>query len=214
MTHSDQSIYLFAGLGNPGPQYEMTRHNIGYLVVKALASRMGWHFKEETRFNAYVTKGLIKDAAVHLLLPTTYMNASGSAIQRYMDYYKIDPRRLVVVVDDIALPFGQLRLKLMGSAGGHNGLKSVEAHLGTAHYMRLRMGIGHPGEKVLADYVLDPFTKEELKQLVAFVDQGVVALEQLLKEDASRVMNAINTVPKQAKQQGAGKDLTKPLQEG
>lgn len=213
MTHFDETTYVFAGLGNPGPQYEMTRHNIGFLVVKALASQMGWHFKEETRFNAYVVKGLIDGANVHLLLPTTYMNASGSAIRRYMDYYKIDPKHLIVVVDDIALAFGQLRLKGMGSAGGHNGLKSVETHLGTSHYMRLRMGIGHPGEQVLADYVLDPFTKQELEQLVAFIDQGVIVLRRMLKESPSRVMNAVNTVSQQVNK-GTKKDLTKPRPEG
>ncbi len=193
MTQSQQRYFIFAGLGNPGQQYEMTRHNMGYLVVKALARKMGWHFQEEDRFSAFVVKKLVNTTTVHLLLPTTYMNLSGVAIKRYLDFFKLDTKYLVIVVDDIALPFGQIRLKTKGSAGGHNGLKSIETHLGTSEYMRLRMGIGHPGEKDLVNYVLDPFSQEELKYLLTFVDRGVEALLSLLKERISQVMNAVNT---------------------
>jgi PTH1 family peptidyl-tRNA hydrolase len=195
-----QQQYIFAGLGNPGVQYEMTRHNIGFLVIKAFAVRLGWHFKENKLLNAYVVKGLIKEKGVHLVLPMTYMNQSGLALRRYLDYYKLNVKHLVVVVDDIALSFGQLRLRENGSAGGHNGLKSVETHLGTRHYARLRMGIGHPGEKVLADYVLDPFTKNELEHLGSFISRGVDILQRVMEEDFTRVIHAANT-----------KDLTIPL---
>lgn len=197
MTYSDQKYFVFVGLGNPGVQYEMTRHNLGYLVVQAFAARVGWHFKDDKRLNALVTKGLIDGTVVHLLLPTTYMNVSGLAVRRYLDFFKLEATRVVVVTDDIALPFGQLRLKTMGSTGGHNGLKSVEAHLGTAHYIRLRMGIGHPGERVLANYVLEPFNREELEQLKVFVDRGVEVLTRLLKESVSQLMNTVNTKPQQ-----------------
>lgn len=196
MTHSNQRDFIFVGLGNPGPQYEMTRHNIGYLVIKALARRMGWFFKEEQRFSAFVAKGLVGDVRLHLLLPTTYMNLSGVAVRRYLDFFKLDMAHLVVVADDIALSFGQMRLKTMGSSGGHNGLKSVEAHLATSQYMRLRMGIGHPGEKVLSDYVLDPFAQHELEHLVPFVDRGADTLVRLLKESVSQVMNTVNATPR------------------
>ncbi|MBA3722802.1 MAG: aminoacyl-tRNA hydrolase [Parachlamydiaceae bacterium] len=189
------SNIVFAGLGNPGVQYQLTRHNMGYLVVQTLGRKMGWYFKEDRRFNALITKGLIDGTTVHLIQPTTFMNLSGVAIQRYLDFFKIDISRLVVVIDDVALPFGELRLKPTGSAGGHNGLKSVQAHLNTSHYMRLRMGIGHPGESVLSDYVLDPFRKEELEQLETFVGRGVEVLERLIKESVSQVMNAVNTKP-------------------
>jgi PTH1 family peptidyl-tRNA hydrolase len=154
---------------------------------------MGWHFKEDRRFNAYTTKGLAEGVVVHLLKPTTYMNLSGTAVRRYMDFFKLNTEQLVIVADDVALPFGQLRLKATGSAGGHNGLKSVETHMGTTHYKRLRMGIGHPGEAILADYVLDPFRREELEQLEAFVDCGVKVLYRLLNESTSQVMNVVNT---------------------
>jgi PTH1 family peptidyl-tRNA hydrolase len=129
-------------------------------------------------------------------LPTTYMNQSGVAVRKYLDFFKLDKKKVVIVVDDIAHLFGELRLKTMGSSGGHNGLKSIEAHLGIREYTRLKMGIGHPGEKVLSDYVLDPFNKEELEQLVTFIDRGVNVLERLVNEDVSEVMKSVNTTPR------------------
>lgn len=193
MTHFHPQVFLFVGLGNPGSEYEMTRHNMGYLVIQAFARKMGWHLKEEKRLSAYVAKGLIEEKTVHLMLPTTYMNLSGEAVRRYLDFFKLEAPSVTVVVDDIALPFGQLRLKTMGSTGGHNGLKSIEAHLGTSHYQRLRMGIGHPGPHSLVDYVLDPFTREELEKLETFINRGVDVLQRLLRESVSHVMNTVNT---------------------
>lgn len=185
--------FIFVGLGNPGEKYANTRHNIGYIAIRAFAQQMGWQFKEEKRYEALVAKGVAAGHDVHLLLPLTYMNLSGRAVRKYLDFFKLDPTSLVVVVDEIALPFGQLRLKAMGSAGGHNGLKSVEAYLGTTAYMRLRMGIGHPGEKILSNYVLDPFSPEELKELESFVNQSVEVLQRLFREEAAQVMNTVNT---------------------
>lgn len=192
MTHSKLNTFIFVGLGNPGQQYEKTRHNIGFSVIKALGRRVGSHFKEDKHFNAYVAKGVIEDTSIHLLMPMTYMNLSGIAIRRYLDFYKLNVSQLVVIVDDIALPFGHLRFKLKGSSGGHNGLKSVEAYLGTTHFMRLRMGIGDPCEHVLKDYVLAPFSREELEKLEPFVDLGADVLQQLLKTSPFRVMNQVN----------------------
>lgn len=178
MNDFDRSYYIFAGLGNPGPEYEMTRHNMGFLVVRSFADKAGLHFKKDNRFSAFIAKGVVNNKTIHLVLPTTYMNRSGLAIRSYLDFFKLDPSRLLVVVDDAALPFGNIRLRKTGSPGGHNGLKSVEACLGTNHYMRLRMGIGSPGDSDLADYVLATFTKEELDRLDAFVDCGVEVLQQ------------------------------------
>ncbi|MBA2367487.1 MAG: aminoacyl-tRNA hydrolase [Candidatus Protochlamydia sp.] len=175
--HPKQQFYLLAGLGNPGSEYEMTRHNLGYLVVQAFARRMGWHFKNDRRFNALVAKGIIGEASVHLMQPLTYMNLSGIAIKRYLDFYKWPNSYLTVVTDDVALPFGKLRFRAMGSSGGHNGLKSVEAYLGTSHYSRLRMGVGHPGEKELAGYVLESFSPDELTGLETFIGHGIEILE-------------------------------------
>ncbi len=184
---------LFVGLGNPGKKYEGTRHNIGFMVLKELNAKLGWEFKEKKQFHAWIAKGELQEKIIHLLLPTTYMNETGLALRSYMDYVKLEPHDILVVVDDIALPFGELRLKSMGSSGGHNGLKSVEAYLGTQHYARLRMGIGHHGENNLADYVLDNFTSEEQIILPNFVQQGVNVLKQLMNESISHVMKTVNT---------------------
>lgn len=189
---------LIVGLGNPGRQYEMTRHNIGFLTVDAFARKMNWQFKEDRRFNALITKGEIDGATVHLIKPMTFMNLSGIAVKRYLDFFKFNHSRLLVVADDIALPFGHMRLRLMGSAGGHNGLKSIEHHLETSHYMRLRMGIGSSGDQVLAQYVLDTFDQEEMLQLESFIDRGVDVLRRFLNESPSHLMNAINARIKNA----------------
>lgn len=162
-------------------------------MVKSFASKRGWSFKEEGRFSGFVAKGVVGDATVHLVLPTTYMNLSGMAVKAYLDFYKLSAENLVVISDDVALPFGQMRLRGMGSAGGHNGLKSVEAHLGTANYVRLKMGVGSPqGMQELADYVLAPFNAEEVAALAAFIDRGSQAMESLLTDTVSQVMNVIN----------------------
>lgn len=190
----------------------MTRHNMGYLVVQKLAHRLGWSLKEDRRFNARVAKGGKDHHMIHLMLPLTYMNLSGNAVRRYVDYFKLPLTSLIIVTDDIALSFGQLRLRNMGSAGGHNGLKSIEACLGTTHYKRLRMGIGHPGEKMLANYVLESFSHTEQQELPTFIDRGVEVLQRLLKESFSHVMTSVNIVPRQTQQKSEPEptDLTKP----
>lgn len=210
MTHTGLQTFLFVGLGNPGTQYEKTRHNMGFLAVKAFADRLGCSLKKDLRFNALVVKGVFENLTIHLLLPLTYMNLSGNAVRRYMDYFKIPLNSVMIVIDDIALPFGQLRLRSGGSDGGHNGLRSIEACLGTSQYKRLRMGIGHPGEKVLSNYVLEPFNHTEQQELPAFIDRGVEVLRRLLKENFTQVMNSVNTVPRQRQSELEPTDLTKP----
>lgn len=168
---------VIVGLGNPGKQYALTRHNLGYLVVQALAITQKWDFKEDKQSHAYFVRGQIQGVPIHLILPKTFMNESGQAVRRYLDFFKLKPENLVVVSDDIALPFGDLRLRMTGSAGGHNGLKSIQTHLGTQDYVRLRMGIGpKPVEMSLADYVLANFSKEELGVLESFIAKGVDVL--------------------------------------
>lgn len=199
--------YLFVGLGNPGPEYELTRHNMGYLVVQELASRLGSQLKQDRRFNAKVGKGLWENKNIHFLLPLTFMNLSGTAIKRYVDYFNIPLKGIMIVTDDVALPFGQLRVRAKGSPGGHNGLKSIEHWLGTSEYFRLKMGIGHPGEKMMVDYVLDKFNQMEQKELPIFIDRGVDLLQHLLKigfENFSTVMQPVPRPPAKPI------DLTKP----
>jgi PTH1 family peptidyl-tRNA hydrolase len=190
---SPDRVRVIVGLGNPGKKYELTRHNIGFLVLEALARRNGMSLKEEKEFHGKVAKGVIADQSVFLLMPTTYMNESGRAVRRYLDFYKIPSEHLLVVVDDVALAFGQLRLRKMGSPGGHNGLKSIELHLGTQNYARLRMGIGRNLQDVnLADYVLGNFSQEEQTELPNFVQKGAQILERLVTEGLSCVMNSGN----------------------
>jgi PTH1 family peptidyl-tRNA hydrolase len=214
MADAGLQALVIAGLGNPGREYEMTRHNIGFIIVQALAIEFNWSFKDEGQFNAKVAKGKVEGCAVHLVLPMTYMNLSGTAIRRYLDYYGIAHQQLVVVTDDVALPFGQLRLRLQGSAGGHNGLKSVEAHLGANDYPRLRVGVGHPGEQVLAEYVLETFNQSELKELPNVISRGSNILKRLLKESLAEVMSFANRSLSQAhgqtKLEAEMNDLTKP----
>lgn len=191
--------FVIAGLGNPGPEYALTRHNMGFLVVQGLASRLGssfggteWQFREDKQLQASVAKGKLAEGTLHLLLPMTYMNASGQAIRRYLDFYKLTPENLIVVCDDVAIAFGQLRVRSMGGSGGHNGLKSIQAHLHTQQYTRLRMGIGMQAQQPLAEYVLDRFTAEEMKKLPEIIDEGIKVLIRLIQEETVTVMNAVN----------------------
>lgn len=156
---------LLAGLGNPGEPYIGTRHNIGYAFVERFADEYGWSFKKNLGLKGKLASGQLGETIVHLLKPTTFMNNSGVAIASAMAYFKVSREALLVIADDIYLPFGKCRLREKGSAGGHNGLKSVEAHLLTQDYSRLRIGIGEPGFERLEEYVLSPFTKEECSHL-------------------------------------------------
>lgn len=189
----EKQLLTFVGLGNPGKKYAMTRHNIGYMAVMDFASRHGWIFKDQPHFEALAAGGEIGNVKVHLLLPTTYMNESGRAVRRYLDYFKMDPGQLVVVVDDVNLPFGAMQLKERGSSGGHNGLKSLELHLGTQDYPRLRLGVGAKKEgQSLADHVLSPFNAEEMNALGQFVDKGVNVLKRIIYEKLPLIMNEVN----------------------
>lgn len=191
-------VWVIVGLGNPGKEYAQTRHNMGWMVVEELANRHGWTFKDEKRFNAHVAKGLLGTSEVHLLLPTTYMNLSGHALAKYLSYYKLSTGGVIVAVDDVALDFGEVRIRTFGSAGGHNGLKSIESILGTRHYIRLRLGIGShlENKRVLTDYVLDAFSKEEGALLPETVKQSAQVLQRLLQEKVEQVMNQVNTKKK------------------
>lgn len=201
---------VIVGLGNPGDNYAKTRHNLGWRVVEAFADKYGLTFKEEARFKAHVAKGTIKEHQLYLILPKTYMNESGQAVAGLLNFYKIPPSHIVVAVDDVALPFGQMRFRTVGSAGGHNGLKSIETHLGTRDYMRLRLGIDQKlPQQELSSYVLDRFTAQEMEQLPAYEQRAVIALERLLSQEPEQVMNQIN--PKLEQQDDNKKAEEKPL---
>ena len=178
-------VHVVVGLGNPGREYAMTRHNLGYLVVSELARSLSAKWKLEPRFESIHAEAQFEGMKVHLLLPLTYMNESGRAVAKFLSFYKLGAQALTVVVDDLALPFGQERVRLSGSSGGHNGLKSIQAALGTMEYRRLRLGIG-PDTGVLkeemVDFVLGQFTNEEKKALPEHIMRWVCCLKKLLGE--------------------------------
>lgn len=163
--------YLIVGLGNIGPEYTLTRHNIGFQIVDRLVSQQGMEFKPDRL--AFYTSFRYRGKKLHLIKPTTYMNLSGKAVRYWLDKLKIPMENLLVIVDDLDLPFGKLRIRSQGSSAGHNGLKSLEANLHTQAYPRLKFGIGHnftKGQQV--NYVLAPFNREELDALPALLEQA------------------------------------------
>lgn len=193
---------LVVGLGNPGPRYAHTRHNVGFRVVERLAERRGV-LLDEARFQGRFGSGWLPAAgdervAVGLLQPLTFMNCSGSAVAEALAALPVaDPAEdLLVVIDDVDLPFGRLRLRPSGGAGGQRGLADVIAALGRQDFPRLRFGIGRPqGEQETADWVLSPFSRDELSQLAGRLEAAAEAVECALLEGVSAAMNRFNRNP-------------------
>lgn len=187
-------MYIIAGLGNPGRKYENTRHNIGYQVIDELADKHQIKI-QELKFKGIMGKGMINGHKVILIKPLTYMNLSGECIGEAVNFFKIDETsELIVVADDISLETGQVRMRKKGSAGGHNGLKNIIAHLGHEEFMRIKMGVGEkPSGYDLADYVLGHFSKEENKILSESRKNAVLALETIMDEGIDKAMNLYNT---------------------
>lgn len=183
---------IFAGLGNPGKQYEKTRHNAGFEVIDFLAEK--WSIPmDQAKHKGICGTGMIRGEKVLLLKPLTYMNLSGESIRAAMDFYKADIEDLVVLYDDLDLPAGKIRLRQKGSAGGHNGIKSAIAHLGTAEFNRVRIGIGRPEGRVpVVDYVLNRFTPEEWNLIQPAVEKSAEACETFLEKPYLQVMNQYN----------------------
>ncbi len=180
---TEQESFLIVGLGNPGKTYDDTRHNIGFRIVKALAEKHKIAFRPSLiRMKGSIGEGTIREREVRLLLPLTFMNESGLSVRKGIDFYKIPLDHLIVVADDVDLPLGTLRLRERGSSGGHKGLKSIEAHLGTQEYARLKVGVGGRENGDLADYVLGKFTSEEQSALPEVIDRALEALELWLTE--------------------------------
>ena len=193
-------MYIIAGLGNPGKQYEGTRHNIGWQVIDELAGKYNIRVTE-SKFKGLIGKGMIGGEKVVLVKPLTFMNLSGECIREVTNFYKIDETsQLIVVADDISLDVGQIRMRKKGSAGGHNGLKNIIAHLGHENFMRIKMGVGDkPAGYNLADYVLGHFSKEEEKILAESKKTAVLAIETIMSDGIDKAMNLYNT-KKTAKQ--------------
>jgi PTH1 family peptidyl-tRNA hydrolase len=183
---------VIAGLGNPGKEYARTRHNVGFNVVDRLAEMHGLKFTKMMN-RALIAPGEINGSKVILVKPQTFMNDSGSSVGPILKYYKIEPIGLMVVYDDLDLPVAQLRLRKIGGSGGHNGMKSLIAHVGTENFPRLRVGIGRPpGRMDPVDYVLVPFAKSDLELMDGTYSRAIEAIERWLKEDIERVMNSVN----------------------
>ena len=190
------SAHLIVGLGNPGAKYERTRHNIGFLALNRLADQWGGTWFEGKKFKARMSRVTVGQGNIHLCQPQTYMNLSGESVGAVCDYYRIAIERVLIVIDDAELDFGRLRMRTGGSSGGHNGLGSVEQHLATSDYHRLRIGIGRPlGEVGMAGYVLDKFSPHELEQLAQVLDKVAQQCECWLRSGPERAMNEFNGNP-------------------
>ena len=174
--------FLVIGLGNPGPRYAATRHNAGFMVADLLAERIGARFKSH-RANVDLIEGRLAGAPVVLAKPRSFMNESGAPVVNAARFFKIAPEQVMVVHDELDLPFGTLRLKRGGGDGGHNGLKSITSALGSKDYVRVRIGIGRPpGRQDPADYVLREFTSAERRDLPVEIDGAADAVEMALRD--------------------------------
>ena len=183
-------MFLIVGLGNPGSQYEDTRHNIGFKVVDNIAKEYNIEINRQ-KFKGMCGEGFINGEKVILLKPSTYMNLSGESIREVVDFYKLSNEDLVVIYDDISLDVGRLRIREKGSAGGHNGIKSIIAHLGTDIFPRIKVGVGQPNVD-LVNYVLGKFTKEEMEVLSESIDASTIAVREMLSSDVKTAMNIYN----------------------
>ena len=190
-------MFIIAGLGNPTLQYEGTRHNVGFDVIDMLADRYNISV-DGRKGRALIGKGMIGGQKVLLVKPQTYMNLSGESIGGLVDYFKIDEEQdLIVIYDDISLEPGQLRIRLKGSAGGHNGIKNIIAHLGTQEFPRIKVGVGaKPPKMDLADYVLSRFGAEEQKMMDEAFGEAAEAAVMMMTTGAERAMNHYNAKKK------------------
>ena len=188
-------MHLIVGLGNPGLQYRQTRHNAGFMVLDRLAERHGLG-NARRRFDAGVIEGFLHvggtDHRVILAQPETFMNRSGTTVRQALHFHKLPPERMLVVVDDIALPCGKIRLRATGSAGGHNGLKDIERTLASRDYPRLRVGVDPPGRIPQVDYVLGKFTPEQRDALAPALDEACQAIETWVARGIDAAMTSVN----------------------
>ncbi len=189
----NKEMYVIVGLGNPKTEYKNTRHNIGFDVLDVLADKNGIGL-DLKKHKAVCGKGMIEGKKVILAQPQTFMNLSGLSVVELVNYYKIDPaKELIVVYDDVDLPPGQIRIRKQGSAGGHNGMKSVIGGLNTEEFIRVRMGVGEkPKMYDLADYVLGHFTKEEREVVDQAIIRATEAIRVIITEGPDKAMNLYN----------------------
>ena len=183
--------YLIAGLGNIGSEYELTRHNIGFLILDQVADKFNAEFSTDRLSDKAEVRH--KGRSIHLIKPSTYMNLSGKAVSYWLNDLKIPRENLLVVMDDVALPFGSLRMRSKGSSAGHNGLKNIELLLGTQEYARLRFGVGDNFSRgQQADYVLSSFTKKEFEELNSYIQKAVDMILSFTTMGVEKTMSQYN----------------------
>ena len=192
---------IIAGLGNPGSEYANTKHNVGFMFVDALADKLGidgW----KTKYDALVAEGRMGTEKILLMKPLTYMNESGRAIGPLLSWYKLEPQDLIVVHDDMDIPAGAVRIRRKGSAGGHNGIKSILYHVGDENFARVRIGIGRPQPGwTVVNHVLAPFSSEDAPKIREAIQYLLPAVECIVTEDVDMAMNRYN--PKKQKKKKA-----------
>jgi PTH1 family peptidyl-tRNA hydrolase len=189
-----ENLHLIVGLGNPGSRYVRTRHNVGFRLVEELAGRWRAAWKLEKKFQASVASAERNGRTVLLGRPQTFMNASGEAVGAMTAFYRVPPARLLVAVDDADLPLGEIRLRARGSSGGHHGLESIEQHLGSREFARLRIGIGRTadGRREIADHVLAPFAADETAMVEQVLTAAAAQAECWLDNGIEMAMNRFN----------------------
>ena len=192
------ALRLVVGLGNPGTKYEGTRHNIGFMALERMASREGFSFRQQSKLHGLAAEHGIGESRLRLLMPQTYMNDSGRSIRAALDWFGFTPEQLLVLVDDMDIPLGRLRLRAQGSAGGHNGLRSTIQHLGTQAFPRLRIGIGAPADNPAerrartVSHVLGSFSRAEQPEVDAVLDGVLEAIQRIQRQGLDRAGNWIN----------------------
>lgn len=194
-------MFIVVGLGNPGREYEQTRHNIGFIAINALAEAHGVKI-DHLKFNALTATTVIGSEKVLLMKPQTYMNNSGEAVGEAARFYKVPPENILVISDDVTLEPGTLRIRRKGSAGGHNGLKSIINHLSSDGFPRIKIGVGdrvHPNED-LADHVLGKFAREDIDLMNETIKKAVAAADLIVKGETAEAMNLYNTKKKKNKE--------------
>lgn len=190
-----ESLFLVVGLGNPGSEYARTRHNAGFLVVEEWAQRLRANWNFEKKFNARLAKADVGGRKLLLLQPQTFMNLSGEAVSTAANFYRVPLTQLLVVVDDADLPFGEVRLRAKGSSGGHHGLESIEQHVGSREYARLKVGIGRrDGRREITGHVLGKFSSEEASLLEKVLQRAADQAQCWVTDGIEKAMNRFNGV--------------------
>ena len=185
-------MYLIAGLGNPGLKYSATRHNVGFEVIERFAYNNNISLNKK-KFESEFGQGVIKGEKVILIKPQTYMNNSGISVKAFNEYYNIEPDKVIIIYDDVSLDLGKLRIRKKGSAGGHNGIKSIISHLGTQEFLRIKVDVGQkPPGYDLADYVLSKFSKSEIQIIIDEINKASDSVEAIIENGLEYAMNNLN----------------------